>query len=82
MASRRYVLRYRPAGTKPAADVERIRHLGGVRVIDESAKMLLVECEEKSPAALAEILPDWLVAPEQTMSLPKSPRKGTEGSDG
>ncbi|HEV2766256.1 MAG TPA: hypothetical protein VGV63_00945 [Acidimicrobiales bacterium] len=82
MAPRRYVLRYRPAGTKPAADVERIRRLGGVTVIDESAKMLLIECQDEPPAALAEILPDWVIAPEQTMSLPRPPRKGVEGGGG
>ncbi len=83
MASRRYVLRYRPAGAKPAAEVERIRRVVGVTVIDESApKMLLIECDEERAAALAEALPDWLVSPEQTMSLPEPPRRGVEGGGG
>lgn len=83
MALRRYVLRYRPPGAMPEADVERIRRLEGVTLIDESSpKMLLVECGEEPAASLAEALPDWVVAPEQTMSLPQPPRKGVEESEG
>ncbi len=83
MALRRYVLRYRLAGAKPEADVERVRRLEGVRLIDESSpKMLLVECDDEPGAALAEALPDWVVAPEQTMSLPEPPRKGVEERGG
>lgn len=80
-APRRYILRYRPAGAKPQAEVERVRRLGGVRVIDESGpKMLLIECDEEPPAGLSEALPDWVVAPEQTMSIPEPPRRRVEGS--
>ncbi len=83
MALRRYVLRYRLEGGKPEADVERVRRLEGVRLIDESSpKMLLVECDDEPGAALAEALPDWVVAPEQTMSLPEPPRKSVDERGG
>ena len=83
MALRRYLLRYRLAGAKPVADVERVRRLEGVSLIDESSpKMLLVECDEEPKAALAEALPDWVLGPEQTMSLPEPPRKGIEERGG
>ena len=68
---RRYVLRYRGAGPKPAADVDAARRLPGVTVVDDSAaKMLLVECEGEPATRLAEALPEWVVAPEQTYAVP------------
>ena len=76
MASRRYVLRYRPPGARPEADVERIRHLRGVTVIDDSApRMLLIECSDEPPPGLAETLPDWVLAPGQTLSVPDTRRQ-------
>lgn len=76
MGGRRYVLRYRGAGSKPPADVERARHLLGVRVLDESsAKMVLVECDDESASDLTATLPDWVVAPERTFDLPDDTRK-------
>jgi hypothetical protein len=51
--------------------VERARRLDGVTVLDESGpKMLLVECEEDAPPELAEMLPDWVIAPEQMFDVP------------
>lgn len=76
MERRRYVLRYRGAGAKPAADVETTRRLAGVTVVDESApKMLLVECDEGMAAGLADTLPDWVVAPEQTFDVPDTRKR-------
>lgn len=76
MASRRFILRYRLPGAKPQADVERVRDVRGVTIIDESApRMLLIECDEDAPAALAEALPDWIVVPEQTLAVPDTRRR-------
>lgn len=76
MASRRYVLRYRGAGPKPAADVESARRMAGITVVDESAaKMLLVECDEAMAPPLAEALPDWVIAPERTFDVPDARRR-------
>lgn len=76
MERRRYVLRYRGQGAKPSADVEHVRHLAGITVLDESSsKMVLVECDEESTTALAEALPDWVVAPEQTFDVPDTRKR-------
>ena len=76
MDRRRYVLRYRGAGSKPAADVQAARHLAGITVVDESApKMLLVECDEGMAAGLAETLPDWVIAPERTFDVPDTRKR-------
>lgn len=76
MGRARYVLRYRGEGTKPAADVESVGRLAGVTVVDESAsKMLLVECDGEVAAELTETLPEWVIAPEQTFTIPDT-RKG------
>ena len=76
MERRRYVLRYRGQGVKPPADVEHVRHLVGVTVVDESSsKMLLVECDEESTTGLAEAMPDWIVAPEQTFDVPDTRKR-------
>ncbi len=76
MGRARYVLRYRGEGTKPAADVEAVDRFAGVTVVDESAsKMLLVECDGEVAAELAETLPEWVIALEQTFTVPDT-RKG------
>lgn len=76
MGRRRYVLRYRGSGAKPAADVESTRGLAGVTVLDESApKMLLVECDEGMAGRLADTLPDWVVAAEQTFDVPDTRKR-------
>ena len=76
MERRRYVLRYRGQGTKPSSDVEHVRHLAGITVLDESSsKMLLVECDEESTMGLAEGLPDWVVVPEQTFDVPDTRKR-------
>ena len=66
-----YILRYKGAGRKPAGDVEKIRTLPGLKVLDEgSPRMILVDAPEGALNALAEALPDWTVSPEQMFRLP------------
>ncbi|MGI9121120.1 MAG: hypothetical protein ACR2G7_13545 [Acidimicrobiales bacterium] len=76
MDRRRFILRYRGSGPKPAADVERVRSLRGVTVLDDSAaRMLLIECDERPPTEVAETLTDWVVAPEQTFAVPDTRKR-------
>jgi hypothetical protein len=67
---RRFVLRYRGEGAKPDADADRVRQLPGTVVVDDSSRMLLVEADEAPLAELVGSLPDWVMAPEQTLSVP------------
>jgi len=71
-------VRYRGAGTPPAADVARIRGLDGASVVDESPRMLALEAPAESLAALVDELDDWIVAPDASHPLPDT-RKRIEG---
>jgi len=48
----------------------RVAALPGAVVIDASARMLLVESDPEELQALVDLLPDWVVAPEQHLPLP------------
>ncbi len=70
-AMKRFILRYRGEGSKPEADVARIRALPDLTVLDDSSsRMLLVESTEKELRELMEGLPDWKMSPEQLIELP------------
>jgi hypothetical protein len=63
----RYVVRFRGPAPAPAADLARIT--GAVRVLDQAARMLLVEGSSSEMASLAEELPRWLVTEEDAFAL-------------
>jgi hypothetical protein len=66
----RFILRYSGKGPKPADDVAQIHGADDVKVIDESARMLLVESSEPSLQQLLESLSQWSATPEQYVPLP------------
>jgi hypothetical protein len=71
----RFILRYRGAGTEPATDLERIRTLPNVVVLEVTSRMLLVEAPEAELPELTHALQDWVVAPEQMTPLPDTRKK-------
>lgn len=71
----RFIVRFRGAGSPPAADVSRIRSVPELRVVDSSARMLLVDAVEHHLRAAIDDMPDWLMAPEQIVPLPDSRKK-------
>jgi len=75
----RFVLRYRGEGSKPAEDVNRIRSLQSLKVLDESSpRMLLVEGPGVRLKALVESMPEWVLTPERMIPIPDprpKPRK-------
>ena len=75
MARSRFVLRYRGEGRQPEADVARIRDLAGTRIVDASARMLLVESEATPLQELLNTLPDWVMAPERQYEVPDTRKK-------
>lgn len=76
MASSRFVLRYQGEGTKPDADVARIRGLGDCSIVDESSsRLLLVDAEETQLRELVGSMPDWVLAPEQTFAVPDTRKR-------
>ena len=74
----RYILRFRGAGRKPAADVERVRALPQTTVLDDSSRMLLVEAPAEELETALKDLPDWSMSEEQTLTLP-DPRPRVRG---
>ena len=78
MARGRFVLRYRGEGPAPTADADQIRRLPGTNIVDASGRMLLVEADEQPLRELIGSLSAWVMAPEQTLSVP-DPRKHVEG---
>jgi hypothetical protein len=78
---RRFILRYRGKGSKPEEDVDRIRSLEDIEVVDESSpRMLLVEGPEAGLKALLESMSQWVLTPERMIPLP-DPRLKTRKRD-
>ena len=67
----RFILRYQGAGAKPQSDVKKFSSLSNVKLVDESAKMLLVEAPtEKSLADAVADVEGWAICPECSIELP------------
>ena len=49
----RFILRFNGVGEKPAEDVQRIRSLPNATVLDDSARMILIEAPD---AAITELV--------------------------
>jgi hypothetical protein len=74
--SERFILRYGGDGPKPDADVDRIRAVSGATVVDESARMLLVESDEAALRQTVESLaPGWVLARESVVKVPDTRKK-------
>lgn len=80
----RYILRFRGQGGKPDADVNLIKSMQHLTILDDSARMLLVEASEGTVRNIMQSLTNWVLAEEQIIPAPDSrPRlrgKGVETS--
>jgi len=71
-----FILRCRDAGVIRAADVQRIRTLPNVTILDETSDhMILVDGPEADLRAAVQHLPGWIIVPEQIIPLPDSRKK-------
>ncbi|HSK71959.1 MAG TPA: hypothetical protein VK892_09715 [Pyrinomonadaceae bacterium] len=70
MSTERLILRYRGAGVAPAQDLEKIRNLSEIEIIDSSPRMLLVEGDLTKLHELLEQMPEWHLYPEKTIERP------------
>jgi len=66
----KYILRFRGKGMKPDEDVELIRSLPETTVLDDSARMLLVEAPEDELRTAMQSLPEWVMAEEKFIPIP------------
>lgn len=72
----RFIVRYRGSGPAQEADLSRIRSLPETSVIDGSSpRMMLVEAPEEHLRNAINEMPGWVMAPEQTISLPDPRQK-------
>ena len=66
----RYILRFTGQGSPPAHDLERIRSVPGLTVVDESSpRMLLVQGPADAIQQLGD-LPSWVVTAERFVPVP------------
>lgn len=75
MAKARFVLRYRGEGAPPEADVAQVHGLPGAQVVDSSPRMLVVESDADRLGALVDGLSDWVMAPDQSYTVPDTRKK-------
>jgi hypothetical protein len=72
---RRYILRYQGSGTPPGPELDRIRGLDGLEVVDASGpRMYLVEATDAAVRQLEE-MPSWVISPEAYVPLPDTRKK-------
>lgn len=73
---KRYVLRFRGAGAKPATDVARIRALPMLKVVDDAGgRMMLVEAPDDELGGLLRSMPEWRFSEERMVPLPDPRQK-------
>jgi hypothetical protein len=77
----RFILRFTGPGEIPRDDLARIRALPGAKIIDSSARMLLVEAPLDGIAQLLRDLSHWTMSPETFISIP-DPRPKPRGPEG
>ena len=75
----RFIVRFTGEGKPPPEDIRRIRELPQARIIDTSARMLLVEAPLSSLSALARAMPAWTITAEQFVPLPNPRPKLADG---
>lgn len=71
-----FILRCHDAAVMRAADVQRIRSLPNVTILDEASdRMILVDGPEADLRAAVQHIPGWIIVPEQIIPLPDSRKK-------
>ena len=66
----RFILRFEGNGDSPVDDLERIRTLPDLKVVDDSSRMLLVEAPQEVVTKLVETLPKWRLSKERFVPVP------------
>ena len=77
----RFILRFTGPGEVPREDLARIQALPAAKIIDSSARMLLVEAPPDGISQLLRDLPNWTMSPETFIGIP-DPRPKPRGLEG
>lgn len=67
---KRLILRYVGPSNEAKAAIASVQALPAIKVIDASARMLLVEAPERVARQLGEQLPLWKISEEKMIELP------------
>jgi hypothetical protein len=70
MATGRFIVRFRGEGSIPAEDVERLRALPDINIIDSTSRMLLVDAPSDKLESLISSMPEWIMSEERMVSRP------------
>lgn len=65
----RYILQYNGKGSKPDFDVVQVRDISGVKILDETSRMLLVEGPVVELKRVLEGLESWSLTTEKTYRI-------------
>ena len=68
------MLRYRGEGSKPEADVAKVRQLVDA-VVNSSSRMLVVEAEPEPLRELVDGLAEWVMGPDLQYEVPDTRKK-------
>jgi hypothetical protein len=71
----RYILRYGKSATAPAEQLQHIRTTPGLKVIDESPQMMLVDAEDSVLRDKIKGMAGWSIHPEQQYPMPDTRQK-------
>ena len=74
----RFILRFTGPGEVPGEDLARIRALSATKIMDSSARMLLVEGPPDRITQLLRDLSNWTMSPETFVDIP-DPRPKPRG---
>jgi hypothetical protein len=66
-----FIFRF-PGDDPPADDLERIRKHPGLKILDETPRMLLVDAPKSAVAPLQERLASWIITPEGATPRPRT----------
>lgn len=70
-----FILRYGGSSSIPEDHMESIRSIPGLKVIDQSPKMLLVGSDESTLREKLKDMPGWSIYPENAYPLPDTRQK-------
>jgi hypothetical protein len=71
----RYILRYSASSPAPSEHVDSIRATPGLKIVDQSPNMLLVDADEPALRKKLQSIPGWSLHSEQGISLPDTRQK-------
>ena len=66
----RFILRYNNTGPTLAEATDRLEALPNTRIVDMSARMLLIQAPDAMRRTLESLLPGWTIARERIIPLP------------